>query len=89
MFEVNPYLDVEVFENGVTSENVDAFLGKRGRLSLLIEECDEPYIKLLLRERARDLGIPVLMETSDRGMLDIEAGPPRAPSSLIARTGGS
>ena len=29
-------------------------------------------MKLLLRERARALRVPVLMETSDRGMLDIE-----------------
>ena len=29
-------------------------------------------MKLLLRERARALRVPVLMETSDRGMLDVE-----------------
>jgi len=29
-------------------------------------------MKLRLRERARELGIPVLMDTSDRGLLDLE-----------------
>jgi hypothetical protein len=31
-----------------------------------------PRLKILLREKARALRLPVLMETSDRGMLDVE-----------------
>ena len=42
------------------------------RLDLLIEECDDLYVKVRLREAARERRIPVLMETSDRGLLDIE-----------------
>jgi len=41
-------------------------------LDLVIEECDSLDVKLLVREEARQRHIPVLMETSDRGLLDIE-----------------
>lgn len=72
LFEIDPYVDVEVFEDGITDENLDTFLQGDGRLDLLVEECDELSMKLLLREHCRTLGIPVVMETSDRGLLDIE-----------------
>ncbi|MBI5546073.1 MAG: Rv1355c family protein, partial [Deltaproteobacteria bacterium] len=68
----NPSARVRVFEHGVSDEDVDAFLDDGGRLDLLFEECDDLYMKVLLRERARDRRIPVLMETSDRGLIDVE-----------------
>lgn len=40
--------------------------------TLLVEECDDLYMKVRLREEAGRLGIPVVMETSDRGLLDVE-----------------
>jgi hypothetical protein len=54
------------------NSRVDAFLVEGGPADLLVEECDSLDIKLLLRERARAHRIPVVMETSDRGMLDVE-----------------
>ena len=70
--EIDPFLRVVTFEEGITPGNVDAFLHEGGPLDLLVEECDNLAIKVLLREQARRGGIPVLMETSDRGMLDVE-----------------
>ena len=70
--EIDPYLKLVLYRQGVNAENVSDFLLKEGKLDLLIDECDSLDIKLLLREEARKEGIPVLMETSDRGMLDIE-----------------
>ncbi|MDF1561985.1 MAG: Rv1355c family protein [Deltaproteobacteria bacterium] len=75
--ELDPYLRVEVFAEGVTEANLERFLlgdGAEGwpRLDLLIEECDDLYLKVALRERARAAQIPVVMETSDRGLVDIE-----------------
>ena len=67
--EIDPYLDVEVWSDGVTEDNLDDFLEG---LDLLVEECDELSIKVLLRERCRARRIAVVMETSDRGLLDIE-----------------
>lgn len=75
LFEIDPYLEVRLFPHGVEESNLDCFLGAppgAQRLDLLVEECDDLVMKLRLRERARELGLPVLMETSDRGMLDIE-----------------
>jgi nitroreductase len=72
MFEIDPYLEIRVFLAGLTEQTVEAFLEEGGRLDLLVEECDDLFMKVHLRERARALRIPVLMETNDRGMLDIE-----------------
>lgn len=72
MYEIDPYLDIEVWPEGLTEDNVDAFLTGGGRADLFIEECDDLYIKVFARERARAHGIAVLMETNERGMLDVE-----------------
>jgi molybdopterin/thiamine biosynthesis adenylyltransferase len=70
--ELDPFLRVRCFPQGVTADNLDQFLTDGGKLSLLIEECDSLDIKVLCRQRAREHRIPVVMETSDRGILDIE-----------------
>ncbi|MEU4874503.1 ThiF family adenylyltransferase [Streptomyces sp. NPDC021608] len=75
MYELDPYLDVEVFRDGVTEDTVEDFFGDPGHgdgLDLLIEECDTPWVKVAAREHARRRRVPVLMETNDRGLLDIE-----------------
>ncbi len=72
IFEINPFAQVEIYGEGITEDNLDAFLGDPEPLDLLFEECDDLQVKILLREHAKAHRIPVLMETSDRGMLDIE-----------------
>jgi hypothetical protein len=67
--EIDPYLRVVTITEGITPENLDSFLDG---LDLVIEECDSLDVKLLVREAARARRIPVLMETSDRGVLDVE-----------------
>ena len=71
--EIDPFLKVEVFEEGITEDNLDEFLGEgEDQLDLLIEECDSLAIKIKARVKAREKEIPVIMDTSDRGMMDIE-----------------
>ena len=70
--EINPYLKVVVFPTGLQEANLEAFLSNSGKLDLLVEECDDLPMKVLSREQARQRGIPVIMETSDKGMLDVE-----------------
>ena len=70
--ELDPYLKLTIYRKGVDATTIDDFLTKDGRLDLVIDECDSLDIKILIRERARGFQIPVMMETSDRGMLDIE-----------------
>jgi hypothetical protein len=72
MYEFDPYLDISVFPEGLREENLQRFMLEGGRLDLLIEECDDLYMKVRVRELARSKRVPVIMETNDRGMLDIE-----------------
>jgi hypothetical protein len=67
--EIDPYLRVVTVPEGIRPDNLGDFLDG---LDLVIEECDSLDIKLLVREAARERRIPVLMETSDRGLLDVE-----------------
>ncbi|MGD0852804.1 MAG: Rv1355c family protein [Acidimicrobiales bacterium] len=67
--EIDPYLRVVVEPTGVRPENLAEFIDG---LDLVIEECDSLDMKFLVREAARDRRIPVIMETSDRGVLDVE-----------------
>jgi molybdopterin/thiamine biosynthesis adenylyltransferase len=70
--EIDPFLNVVCFEDGITEENLELFLTENGKLDLLIDECDSFDIKINSRTKAKSLGIPVLMEGSDRGTIDIE-----------------
>ncbi|MGV0853265.1 Rv1355c family protein [Mycolicibacterium phlei] len=67
--ELDPYLPVTVVSRGVTEDNVDEFVDG---LDIVIEECDSLDTKVLVREVARRKAVPVLMTTSDRGLLDVE-----------------
>jgi molybdopterin/thiamine biosynthesis adenylyltransferase len=71
--EIDPYLQVEIFPGGLTEEAMDDFFDGSGEpIDLLVEECDTPYVKVASREQARARRIPVVMDASDRGLLDIE-----------------
>ncbi|MFE1949685.1 ThiF family adenylyltransferase [Streptomyces sp. NPDC059524] len=73
MYEIDPYLDIELWHEGLTEDTIDAFFGAPDRpLDLVIEECDTPWVKTATREHARRRGVPVLMDTNDRGLLDVE-----------------
>ncbi|MBF6474939.1 MULTISPECIES: Rv1355c family protein [Nocardia] len=67
--ELDPYLPVQVFEAGVDENSVDEFLDG---LAIVVEECDSLDMKLVIREAAARHRILLLMETSDRGLLDVE-----------------
>lgn len=67
--ELDPYIDVQIHREGVQTETLGTFL--QG-LDVLIDECDDLAVKVALREAAQRARLPVVMATSDRGMLDIE-----------------
>lgn len=69
--EINPYVELTLWEEGLKDDDIDRFLSDP-RIDVLIDEADDMRMKLLVRERARASRITVLMETSDRGMLDVE-----------------
>lgn len=72
IFEIDPFFKVKCFLEGLQEENMDTFFLDGGKLDLLIEESDGFEIKILSRHKAKKLKIPVLMETSDRCMVDVE-----------------
>jgi molybdopterin/thiamine biosynthesis adenylyltransferase len=67
--ELDPYLSVTVTLAGITAKTVGNFMDG---LDIVIEECDSLDAKVLIREVARIRRLPVLMATSDRGLLDVE-----------------
>jgi tRNA A37 threonylcarbamoyladenosine dehydratase len=70
--EIDPFIKVVCYPEGLTESNMDDFFIRGGKLDLLIEESDGFDIKILSRYKARELQIPVLMEASDRCMVDVE-----------------
>jgi molybdopterin/thiamine biosynthesis adenylyltransferase len=67
--ELDPYLPVRIFDSGLTLDTIDEFLS---RLDVVVDECDSLDMKAIVRERSRAREIPVLMATSDRGLVDVE-----------------
>lgn len=70
--ELDPYLMVTIYKEGIDRDNIDAFLTEGGKLDVLIEECDSVDVKIFARQSAKKLKIPVIMDTSDRGLVDVE-----------------
>lgn len=70
--EIDPFLSVTIFPEGITRENLHYFFTDGGKLDVLVEECDSVDIKILARQKAKELRIPVVMDMSDRGCLDVE-----------------
>lgn len=69
ILELDPFIDVELYNEGIQPHNIDAFLNG---IDILVEECDSLPMKIALRKAAKAKGIPVVMDTSDRGMIDVE-----------------
>lgn len=66
VYAIDPFVDVYTYEEGITEENIAQFFGGDGQepaASIIIEEIDDPRIKLKLREEARRRRIPLLMMT--------------------------
>ena len=70
--ELDPYIDVVPFDDGISENNINEFCIGDKPLDLILEECDDFFIKFRVRELAREYRIPVVMETNDRGMIDVE-----------------
>jgi tRNA A37 threonylcarbamoyladenosine dehydratase len=70
--EIDPFIRVKCFPEGLHETNLDSFFSDGGKLDLLVEESDGFDIKILSRYKARSLGVPVIMEASDRCMVDVE-----------------
>ncbi len=72
IMEIDPFLNIKIFNDGLHAGNMDEFFLGGGKLDLFVEVCDGLDIKIESRFKARELHIPVVMDTNDRGMLDVE-----------------
>lgn len=70
--EIDPFFNVVIYPEGITDATIDDFFTKGGKLDAVIDECDGVDVKILCRVKAKELQVPVLMEASDRGTLDVE-----------------
>lgn len=70
--EIDPFLNTVICNEGLHAGNMDDFFTGGGKLDLFVEVCDGLDVKIESRFKARELHIPVVMDTNDRGMLDVE-----------------
>lgn len=70
--EIDPYLKVVCYPEGITENNLNNFFTEGGKLDICVEVCDGLNEKIITRHKARELGVTVVMNSSDRGTTDIE-----------------
>lgn len=72
VYEADPYARITLFHEGLNADNADDFLGGDVPLHAVVDACSSLSARVLLRERARARGIPVLSAWGDRGRVDVE-----------------
>jgi len=74
IYELNPYANVDMFEDGLTENNIKKFFDRKPKLDIVIDEIDNLAMKYLIRECAKQRKLPVVMaaDNGDNGVVDIE-----------------
>lgn len=74
IYSIDPYTNVEIYDQGVNDSNIETFLGGGAPLDAVVDEIDDFRMKAQLRVKARAKRIPVLMVTSlgDTVLVDVE-----------------
>jgi len=74
MYEINPFLNIEIFDDGLTKENAKDFFSKNFELNVIVDACDFFPAKIIIRKLAAKMKIPVIMTTDvgDGSLVDIE-----------------
>lgn len=53
--EIDPYVKITCFSDGITDSNMDAFIHEGGKLDAIIEECDDLKVKINIRLAAKKI----------------------------------
>jgi tRNA A37 threonylcarbamoyladenosine dehydratase len=71
IYEFNPYTKIELFPDGLTSENITTFFEN---LDVVVDEIDNLAMKYLIRVEAKKRKIPVVMaaDNGDNAVVDVE-----------------
>jgi hypothetical protein len=74
IFDVNPYAKLQLFDKGLTKSNLNSFFERDFSPNLIFEVIDNFEMKILIRLKARERGIPVIMMANlgDGVLIDIE-----------------
>lgn len=73
IWEMDPYLEIIQLHQGVSTEVIETTFGMH-TVDIVIDEMDALDMKILLREKAKSLRLPVIMaaDDGDDALLDIE-----------------
>lgn len=73
-WEIDPYLKLDVWNNGISKENIDMFLLEKPKIDIFIDAMDDFSLKVKSRIICRQERIPVIMATDigDSILLDVE-----------------
>lgn len=74
LYEMNPFLSVDINTSNITDKNINKFFEKPWKLDAVVDEIDDVILKIKLRIEAKKRKIPVIMvtEPGDTIMLDVE-----------------
>ncbi|MDO8686812.1 MAG: ThiF family adenylyltransferase [Candidatus Berkelbacteria bacterium] len=74
IYELNPYAEVEIFSDGITSKNIADFFGGEHPLTVAVDEMDNLSAKAELRVVASAKCVPVVMsaDCDTNSVLDVE-----------------
>lgn len=73
ILELDPFTEIQTFPEGITSSNIEEFF-TNPKLDMVVDEIDDFKMKVLLRVKAKQHKVPLLMFTSlgDNILVDIE-----------------
>jgi hypothetical protein len=74
IYEINPYATINIFDDGLTDQNLDRFINGETKLNIVFDVVDDFAMKVKIRLAAKKAKIPVVMLTSleDSILVDVE-----------------
>lgn len=75
LYAIDPFMFVHVYDNGLHEKNIPHFFdGVNGEppIDIIVEEIDDPKMKLILREEARKRKLPLLMVTDAGSSIQLD-----------------
>jgi hypothetical protein len=74
LLEINPYLHIDAYPEGVTHDNIIDFFDANPKPQVIIDSCDNFAIKIALRAEAKKRRLPLVMATDvgEAVILDME-----------------
>lgn len=74
IYELNPYVKIDVMQKGIDEKTLSRFILGPPKLKLVVDEMDDILMKVMLRNTARRLCIPVVSaaDNGDGTIVDIE-----------------